>query len=222
MSNSHLNSVSGKNALLVTVIAYAIYCGLGFTCRIFPAAFVVFVIYGIGFPLLWAMRSRNWTAIGLTKLNINKALLWGVVAGIGWGVYTYLIFNRDGPLPPLWGIQIAIAFPVWLLFLSPFQELFFRGWFQPRIQTITGKRAGLLLTALAFTVWHFFPPFESTPTASLPLSSVTGIISTFMAGMLFGYLYQRTQNIIAPWLAHALGGIALVLIGLMSFIQYAE
>jgi membrane protease YdiL (CAAX protease family) len=222
MSNSHPNSVKGNNSSLGTVIAYAIFCGLGFSCRIFPALFLIFAIYGIGFPLLWAMRSRNWSAIGFTKHNIRKALLWGVVAGTGWSVYTYLIFNGDEPLPPLWGLQIAIAFPVWLIFLSPFQELFFRGWFQPRIQTITGKWAGLLLTSLAFTVWHFFPPFEGTPTTSLPLSSITGIISTFMAGMLFGYLYQRTQNIIAPWLAHAIGGIALVLIGLMSFIQYVE
>jgi membrane protease YdiL (CAAX protease family) len=76
------------------------------------------------------------------------------------------------------------------------------------------------ITALAFTLWHFFPQFEGTSTTTLPLSSALGLVSIVVAGLLFGYIFQRTENILAPWLAHAIGGIELVLIGEMSFIQY--
>ena len=72
----------------------------------------------------------------------------------------------------------------------------------------------------AFTAWHAFPPLEGTPTATLPLSSLLGILSTLGLGVLLGYVYQRTENIAAPWLAHALGGIGLVLIGQMVFLRY--
>jgi len=48
---------------------------------------------------------------------------------------------------------------------------------------------------------------------------LAGMISTFMVGLLFGYIHQRTKNIVAPWLAHAIAGVALVLVGGMSFIQ---
>jgi membrane protease YdiL (CAAX protease family) len=135
---------------------------------------------------------------------------------------SYILFDGNEQPPPLLGIQVAIALPAWLIFLSPFQEFFFRGWLQPRIQAIIGKWTGLFTASLAFTFWHFFPPLEGTPTSVLPLSSFNGVLSIILAGLLFGYIYQRTQNIIAPWLAQAISGIALVIIGLMSFVQYVE
>lgn len=118
------------------------------------------------------------------------------------------------------GLQLAVGIPIWILITSPFQEFFFRGWLQPRFQDAIGKWTGLFVTSLCFMVWHFLPPFEGTATSVVPITSVGGILSTFGLGMLWGYLFQRTENIVAPWLAHALAGIALVLIGMMSFIQY--
>jgi membrane protease YdiL (CAAX protease family) len=104
--------------------------------------------------------------------------------------------------------------------MSPFQEFFFRGWLQPRLQILTGKWVGLGTTSLAFALWHYFPQLEGTPTTTLPLGSTLGLLSIVLAGLLFGYIYQRTENIFAPWLAHAIAGITLVLIGEMIFIQY--
>jgi membrane protease YdiL (CAAX protease family) len=87
------------------------------------------------------------------------------------------------------------------------------------LQSLCGRLAGLILASLAFTLWHFFPQLEGTMTSSLPLSSPLGILSIALAGLLFGYIYQRTENILAPWVAHTLGGVGLVLIGRMVFIQ---
>ncbi len=71
-------------------------------------------------------------------------------------------------------------------------------------------------------LWHFFPRFAGTMTASLPLSSALGIVSTFALGIMLGYLHERTGNIVAPWLVHAVAGVALVMMGTMSFIQYVQ
>jgi CAAX protease family protein len=120
----------------------------------------------------------------------------------------------------MWGLQILISFPIWLLILSPFQEFFFRGWLQPRFEVSLGKWWGLVVTSIAFALWHFFPQFEGTMTSTLPVSSLVGIVSVIGIGLLFGYVFQRTGNIVAPWLAHAVGGIGLVLIGRMVFLQY--
>jgi membrane protease YdiL (CAAX protease family) len=200
-------------------LPYVCFCALGFSSRVVPILFLIFILYGIAFPLFWAKRIHNWSGIGFSKRNLGKALLWGIAAGIGWGVYTFVMFGKNQQLPPRWGLQVIFAFPIWILVLSPFQEFFFRGWLQPRLQAVLGKQAGLVMTSLAFTLWHYFPQFEGTQTSSLPLSSLAGIVSTFIAGLLFGFIYQRTQNIVAPWLAHAVAGIALVLVGGMSFIQ---
>lgn len=61
---------------------------------------------------------------------------------------------------------------------------------------------------------------ESTATASLPLSSPLGIVSTFGTGQLFGYLYEVGENIAAPQMAHAVAGLALVMIGRMVFVPH--
>ncbi len=211
-----------RNLFVEAVIGYGMFCALGLVSRFIPLVFVLFIAYGIVFPLVWARLTNNWNALGFSKRNLSSALMWGFVAGVIWAIYTYLFFRQDDPLPPLWGLQTAIAIPIWLLVMSPFQEFFFRGWLQPRVGIVFGKWPGLVITSLAFTLWHFFPQLEGTATATLPLSSPLGVVSTFGAGMLFGYLFQKTENILAPWLAHAIGGIALVLIGGMSFIHYIE
>lgn len=220
-SQTHDQDAEGSQKLLLeAVIGYSVFCALGLISRFIPAAFFLFVAYGILFPVVWAWVTHDWNAIGFSRRNLSSALIWGFVAGVMWAIYTFIFFHQDNQLPPLWGLQVAIAFPIWLLVMSPFQEFFFRGWLQPRLQTIMGKWGGLLITALGFTLWHFFPQLEGTLTTTLPLSSPIGVLSIFLAGLLFGYIYQRTENIVAPWVAHAIGGIGLVLIGRMVFIQY--
>lgn len=200
--------------------AYIAFCGLGLLSRFVPAVFLLFVAYGIAFPLVWAGITGRWGAIGFSGRALGRALLWGVIAGVAWGVYTTVVFRADESLPSLWSLQVAIAAPVWLAIMSPFQEFFFRGWLQPRLQAALGRPVGLVVTSLAFTLWHFFPQFEGTLTATLPLSSPIGVVSVVLLGLLLGYIHQRTENIVAPWVAHAIGGLALVLIGRMTFIQY--
>lgn len=202
-----------------TVGAYVVFCVLGLLSRAVPALFGVFVAYGIVFPLVWARRAHDWSLVGLTRQGLGRAARWGLLGGLGWAAYTVVAFPPAG-LPPLWGVQVVLAVPVWLLVLSPFQELFYRGWMQPRLQRTLGRWPGLLATSLAFTLWHFFPDFAGSATATLPLTSLLGIASTFLAGVLFGYLRDRTDSVVAPWLAHAIGGLGLVLIGRMTFLTY--
>lgn len=220
MTHIETHQVEDNRKLIEAIVAYSVFCGIGLISRFIPVAFLLFLLFGIAFPLLWARYSHDWEAIGFTKRNLSKAVWWGLGTGLIWGLYTYVLFREDEPLPPQWGLQVALAIPIWLLVMSPFQEFFFRGWLQPRFQVVLGKWWGLVVTSLAFTLWHFFPQLEGTMTATIPLSSFLGIVSTLAAGLLFGFAYQRTGNIVAPWLAHAVGGIALVLIGRMSFVQY--
>jgi len=206
--------------LIEAAIAYVAFCGVSLLSRFVPPVFLLVPVSGIAFPLIWAKITRSWTSIGFTRQNLGQALLWGVGAGLVSGLYTFLMFREEQSFPPMLGLQLAIGIPIWILIMSPFQEFFFRGWLQPRFQFAIGKWTGLFVTSLCFTLWHFCPPLEGTPTSTLPITSVIGILSTFGFGVLFGYIFQRTDNIVAPWLAHALAGIALVLIGGMSFIQY--
>lgn len=158
---------------------------------------------------------------GFRRQKLRQALVWGLGAGLP-GMLYFFLSSRAHPLPqpPLFGLQLAIGVFIAFLILSPFQELFLRGWLQPRFERALGRWLGLLATAISFTLWHFTPPFEGTPTSSIAVTSVGGALTTLGMGLVFGYIFQRTGNIVAPWLAHALMIIGTVAVGAMSFIQF--
>jgi membrane protease YdiL (CAAX protease family) len=207
--------------LTEAIIAYAAFCGLSLLSRFVPPVFFLVVVGGIAFPLLWVARARDWVAIGFTRHKPGQALLWGT--GMGLAGMAYILLSSRGdppPPPPMPGLQLALGIPLALLILSPFQELFFRGWLQPRFECALGRWAGLFITAGAFAFWHLLPPFEGSPTSTVPVASLEGTLTTLGMGLAFGYAFQRTRNIIAPWLAHACMIVGLILVGAMTLVQY--
>ncbi len=210
-----------KIALIQASSAYVLFCGISALSRIIEPLFFLMVIVGIAFPLVWAKRYHSWTEIGFQRRNLVKAVFLGTGAGLFTGIYTYLVIGRNQTIPDALGLQLMVGIPLWFLIMSPFQEFFFRGWLQPGFERGVGKWGGLFLTSACFTVWHFFPPFEGTPTSIIPITSIIGVVSTFLFGFIFGFIFQRTNNIFAPWIAHALAGISAVSLGLMSFLQYS-
>lgn len=210
--------VTRRRSLIEALIALAAFCGLSGLSRLFPPVWGLVPVSGIAFPLLWAWRTRDWGRMGFTGRNLGQALLWGLGAGLLLLVIEW--FTTEHKTAPLFWVQLAIATPLWVLIMSPFQEFFFRGWLQPRFQDALGLWPGLIVTSIGFALWHLCPPFEQAQI--VPIMSVSGILFTLGMGLLFGYIFQRTNNIVAPWLAHVLAGLALVLTGAMTFVQYVE
>jgi membrane protease YdiL (CAAX protease family) len=212
----------GENRNLIQAsVVFVLFCGISALSRLIDLLFFFMILTGIAFPLIWAKKGHRWYEIGFRREKIVGAIFWGIGAGLATGVYTYLVFGKNQGIPDMIGLQLLIGTPIWFLILSPFQEFFFRGWLQPKFQQGVGKWCGLFLTSACFTLWHFCPPFEGTSTSIIPITTFTGIISTFLLGVLFGYTFQRYNNILAPWIAHALAGVAAVALGLMSFLQYS-
>jgi len=209
--------------LIEAVTSYAVFCSLSVLSRFILPAFLLVVAIGLAFPIVWTKLTRGRASIGFTRQNRGQALLWGLGTGLAIMLYIFVTSGEERTLPSMFELQLAIGIPMWFLIVSPFQEFFFRGWLQPRFQEAMGKWAGLVVASICFTLWHFFPPFDlPNPTGTLPITSLNGILTTFGLGMIWGYVLQRTDNIMAPWLSHALAGIALVLTGTMSFIQYTS
>ena len=203
------------------LLGYGAFCSVSLLSRLLPCVFGLVVLAGIGFPLCWGKRTGDWATLGFRRRDLGRALLWGATTGVVAVVYV-VVSARLNPLPPppLLPVQLALGIPIAFLMLAPFQEFFFRGWLQPRLQDGLGKVAGLVVTSLAFTFWHLIPPFEGTSTSAVSVSSPSGLLTTLGMGLVFGYAFQRTSNIVAPWLAHALMIIALVGVGGMTFVQY--
>ncbi len=204
-----------KNKFRLTLAVYLLFCGLSYFSEPDDALFALVVLIGIGFPLVYAKWTGDSTSLGFRKAGIISAIKWGIAGGILSGLIGVVVLPSLS-LPSNLGMQLLIGGLLWALVASPFQEFFFRGYLQPIVQARFGDWRGLLLANLGFTLWHYCAPFSGSP---VPLNSVLGFMSTFLAGLVYAYVFQRAKHIIAPWLAHLLTGIIFIVVGAMDFVS---
>ncbi len=207
-----------NKALVEATLALLAFYGLSLLSRFFAPIFLLVVGIGLFFPLLWGVFTKDWKTMGFTRRNMGQAVLWGTGSGVL--LMAIIWFTTEHKLAPFFALQLIVGIPIWLLIISPFQEFFFRGWLQPRFEKSLGKWLGLVATSVGFAVWHLCPPVEQAQI--VPITSLSGMAFTAVMGLVFGYIFQRAGNIIAPWLAHVLTGLTLVLSGAMTFVQYVE
>lgn len=210
-----------RTPLTEALVVYIGFCALSISSRFLQPLFLAAMLFGIAFPVIWAKQTRDWASIGLTRRDSRQALLWGIGAGLLISSYIFLsaensVKTSSAPL----ALQLAVGLPITFLVVSPSQEFLFRGWPQPRFQYAMGKWAGLTATSLAFAFWHLCPPFEGSPTSTLQVAWPSGILVTLLLGLAWGYVHQRTGNLIAPWLSHGLAAITLILTGNMTLVVY--
>jgi membrane protease YdiL (CAAX protease family) len=209
---------TNRKALTEAIIALLAFYGLSLLSRLVAPLLLLVVASGLLFPLIWGMLTKDWKTMGFTRRNIGQALVWGV--GSGMLLMVVIWFTTEHKVAPFFALQLIVGIPIWLLIMSPFQEFFFRGWLQPRFEKSLGLWPGLVVTSVGFAVWHLCPPFEQAQI--VPIMSVFGMGLTIVMGLVFGYVFRRTGSIVAPWFAHVLAGLTLVLSGAMTFVQYVE
>ncbi len=199
--------------VVVAIVVYAAFCAISATGRLGQWGISLMTMAGVGFPLVWGWRTGRWREIGFIRRLDRTIILWGIAAGAATALLGIVVIGVVAPPPDLL-VELAIGGVLWLLIVSPFQEFFFRGWLQTRLEGALGAPVGLLLATLLFTLWHYVAPFTG---GAFPLETPLGFVATFAAGWIYGYSFQRTGNIITPWLGHAIAGITFTIIGAMDF-----
>ncbi len=205
-----------RRHLIEALIGFTGFCAISFMSRSVPLAIPLMVLCGVALPLAWGWMTGGWESMGFTRKNMASAVCWGLAAGVATSLLGFVSLPVRS-LPPNLGLELAVGIPLWLLLASPFQEFFFRGWLQPRFESRLGKGLGLLATTAGFTAWHYCWPLAAQST--FPLYTLYGLAATFVAGLTYGYSFQRTGSIVTPWLAHAFSGIAFLFVGAGSFLE---
>jgi membrane protease YdiL (CAAX protease family) len=172
--------------------------------------------------------------LGLHRRRWRAGLLWGVLGGLLLAVPPLAYFLLL-PLTAGTGLRVAeVHEATWgalllrLLIFTPIlvalvEEVAFRGFLLGRLRRALPQRTALalLLSALAFALWHVTvnlltlgeTNIASAGLATVPVAVAAGLVSVFVAGLVFGGLYLRTGGLAAPVLAHWLVD-ALMLIAL--------
>jgi len=126
--------------------------------------------------------------------KLDRTIFLGILAGILLGLVSLLLFQffadfREELFTLLVPAGRKPSF-AWLLIVNPLataivQEIWFRGFFQQHL--------GIFWTSLFFGLLHFFP-----------FVGFLFPVLAFLGGLLLGYLFLRTKNLLVPILAHAI------------------
>lgn len=172
---------------------------------------------------LWSRKflTLTNTDIGWLKQNLLRSILWGIGSALVIVIpFLFLLWIR-----PLLGLNIQPPqLPVdsntallWRIFLriplgtAFFEEILFRGILYGYLIKKFSANRTILLTSLVFLIWHITPAYK-TISLNFHIGEILfGIglwfiflISSFIAGLLFGWIRYRSKNIAGSILSHAL------------------
>lgn len=181
---------------------------------------IQFLSNGLGFwgllvivPLIYSFgQGYQWKDIGITKTEILQNLRISLFAClIVGGLLLFItpggkfILSSSLSLSTLI-FSFAISFGYALLFAAIFEEFFFRAILQTRFtQFFNSELKGILLASIVFGLYHL--PFqfyhEGPANGDIVLSLANVLSEQMIAAPVFGILWARTNNLIAPVLLHA-------------------
>lgn len=187
----------------------------------------------LGFALVvgytWWVGQRV-TEIGLHSRNRGSALTIGagiaVAAFVIAGVIQVLVLEPGAVLAvaavdPKTGMAGGSAFAAFLIagnvINSFMEEGLFRGIMLPHFLQRMRFRTANVLQAALFAAWHLVWPLKAYLTGDASAAGVlaqTGslLLGAFVAGLVYGYLFWRTDSLWAPWIAHFLNNTTLNLV----------
>lgn len=180
----------------------------------------------LGFGLIaWYVRyaGRSLRDIGFHSKALGKSLLLGgltfaVVYALAYGIQL-LVLKASEPaaglvfsaVDPKTGKAGGALFALWLVFgnivNSGMEEGLFRGVMMTHFNARMKIWKAIGLQAALFASWHWIWPLKSLLTGSAETGDVLFeflalTVSTVIGGLIFGYLYYRTNNIWSAFLAH--------------------
>lgn len=172
------------------------------------------------------LRFEGAGSLGLGRQGLGKSLGLGLALGLGLSGPPLLFFYSpvllDTPLEygPVSGMSrqalledLFVRLPVGVALV---EELAFRGLLYGLLRKHHSSRVAILWSAAAFAGWHIAVTARSASQTNLtdaklpgflrpyiqPLSVVGGMLSTGIAGALFGLIREYTGNLAGPIVAH--------------------
>jgi membrane protease YdiL (CAAX protease family) len=156
-------------------------------------------------PITFTLRS-----IGLRSGNLTAGLPWAFLIGLAFSLLqlagrsgsSIMMHFRSGAGFYLW----PLSFLLMCVTAATTEELFFRGVLQSRLVTLLGSRfGGIIVAAFLFGLYHLPYAYFRWSSAGNWAKAIQSALETGVPlGLLFGWLYERSHNLLAPIVAHAL------------------
>lgn len=174
-----------------------------------PSIFWISVIYGVMFiPIYSVLKHQNFTLkeVGFQcrKLNVFALSYLPVALFIGY-MLALLEFQIIQPEPMIDNLNVQnviVLSLIMFLFVALVEELIFRSILQTGLERALGMNRGLLLASILFGIMHS------------GYGSFNEILFATFAGMVIGFLYQKTRCL--PFIVIIHGTINVFVFGIVS------
>lgn len=96
---------------------------------------------------------------------------------------------------------------------SLLEEFFFRGFAFLTLKKVTSRRFAYIFSGAAFSLYHI----AMMTSWFTPLLFILLIVSLFIAGLLFNWLNEKSDNIYTSWMVHMCANFAINTVGFILF-----
>jgi len=103
-------------------------------------------------------------------------------------------------------IYLLYLIPIMLFFVGPAEELLFRGVLQGVLRDAFNTKISIFITSLLFGFIH------TSAAGGFSNEAMLYILTTFMLGIILGYIYELKESLIIPIVAHGIYNSILVIV----------
>lgn len=168
--------------LLVVAVFYTAF--QIFTTKLVAANFITFGIVGIFlcgvmFPVVWntLIMKRPLASIGITKKKLAISISFGTILA----ATQYSITLKNIAIP---GLNEMIPLATMALAVGIYENIFYRGWVQLRMEEYFGIIPAILLSAIIYSLYHVGYGM-----------SIGEIKVLFIIGVIYSTIFRATGNI---------------------------
>jgi membrane protease YdiL (CAAX protease family) len=199
----------------------------GFVLRLDELVGELILTKSLGFVMvlcfLWLTR-RKVKDIGLHSIFLRQSLLIGIattVVGfiVGYGVEMFIAIQQGkqpslifGAIDSKMGVTGGVLFALWLLFGNAVNSFMEEGFFRGVVGRLARLRFKFWGTnwfqAFVFSIWHlpwvlkYYQIGQIETPGEIATSIFMHSFPQLFIGIVYGYLYLKTNSLWAPWIAH--------------------
>jgi len=166
----------------------------------------IFIYFPLIIPIFFIAVHQKFTIEQIGFINkklliyIPAALIISVMIAVG----EYYIVRPDHLIPDFSFLNVLKLSIIMFVFVAIIEELIFRSILQTRLEECFGLFFGLIVTSILFGVMHS------------GYGTIYEIVLTCFAGLIIGYLFQRTRCLLLIVLIHGL--INVLLFGVLPYV----
>lgn len=143
-------------------------------------------------------KKESLQTIGITKINLIKSCILGILLGIIFFV-VYRSLLKTNNIIYIISIASLISFIKYII-VGFSEEIIFRGYFQTRLIAWLGTTKGCLITAIIFSFYHL--PVNLIFKGMDMQSAFLSCVNLIPLSLVLGYIMIKTKNIITVSILH--------------------